>query len=214
MNHSNKILTISVEPEPRYMTSMYIDSDTLSLFSNDGDGDNYVYSDESEYEWHHSNNEQHRVSEIFNKSRYSLYTDPRYSSDLNREYNNNETDNEIDPIIDMYMYDDSHIEPMMSLPLTQNQYMLMKERWNKQLEMELRKDNVKQQKIMSWSGFSDSYNTSEDYPTALRNSNLSNISEKSKKSVKSASSWKSFISKFSKKQKKEIKFYDNLLQKK
>lgn len=200
----------------RYTFDTYTEytADNSSLYAND------LYSDtQSEYdnnEWNSTwQNDIRQVSELFDRN--SLYTEPRYSqARVNVNSYEDEEIDDINPIIDMYTqsyetYDTSTVEPIMSLPLTQNQYMMMKAEWNKQLERELEKVALKRQnpKIMSWSGFSD---LSDEYPIVPRNSNVSNLSNNSKKSINSSKSWKSFFSKFSKKkQKKEIKFYDNLI---
>lgn len=236
---SRKIYSSSVNPDIRYIESMYLDSeDEFSLYSTENsyiENPNKKYdieSNESEYnyEWSNKtwNQDMNRVFDRNSLYTMSINTGNNYGYEDN--YNDFDRDNEdLNPIIDLYAqsyeeYDNSEIEPVMSLPLTPRQYMLMKNRWNNELEMELRKANLKQnKKIVSWSGFSNKSNKSdnsnssyEDYPSipsVPRNSNASNLSDNSKKSVKSTRSWKSFLSKFTKKKKKEIKFYDNLLQK-
>jgi len=208
---------------------MYIESeDECSLYSIE---EYKRDSTESEYNYEWSNQtwnrddkyDVNRVSELFGRN--SLYTEVGYNREsiyLGNQYDDNE---DLNPIIDLYTqsyedqneYDNSEIEPVMSLPLSPRQYMFMKRQWNKQLDMELSKASLKQnQKTVSWSGFSDnslnsiSSNNEEEYPTAPRNSNASDLSGQSKKSTRS---WKSFFSKFSNKKKKQIKFYDDLLQK-
>lgn len=219
---SRKIYLSHCNPNIRYIESMYMESDDgFSLYSNE----NYENESNSEYSYEWSNRtwnrDVNRASELFDRN--SLYTEPRYNRESIQYDEEYDKDNEdLNPIIDLYAqsyeeyeYDNSEIEPVMSLPLSPRQYMLMKQKWNKQLEMELCKAALKQnKKITSWSGFSnDSHDSDESYPTVPRNSNASNLSNNSKKSVKSTRSWKSFFSKFSKKKKKEIKFYDDLLQK-
>jgi hypothetical protein len=216
-----KVYLSAVNPNIQYIDSMYIESeDEYSLYSNEEykrDSSDYTY-EWSNKTWNRDDRyDVNRVSELF--ARNSLYTEIDYN-------NNNDDDNneDLNPIIDLYAqsyedqheYDTSEIEPVMSLPLSPRQYMLMKQKWNKQLDMELCKASLKQnQKMVSWSGFSDNsysdncYNSDEEYPNVPRNSQVSNLSDKSKKSTRS---WKSFFSKFSKK-KKQIKFYDDLLQK-
>lgn len=104
--------------------------------------------------------------------------------------------------------DNKVIEPVMQLPLSSNQLMLMKKRWDKQLDMDLTKTLPKQRSLFSVSSKSSKSSNESPIP---RNSHFSEISNKSEKSTKSTKSWKSFFSKFSKKNKKtEIKFYDNL----
>lgn len=227
---SRRVYLSACNPNIQYIDSMYIESeDGFSLYSNE----QYEResSTESEYNYEWSNKtwnrddryDVNRVSELFDRN--SLYTEVGYNRESiylgnQYQYENDEDNEDLNPIIDLYAqsyenqyeYDNSEIEPVMSLPLSPRQYMLMKQKWNKQLEMELCKAALKQnQKIVSWSGFSNDSN--EDYLNVPRNSNASNLSDNSKKSVKSTRSWKSFFSKFSKKKKKEIKFYDDLLQK-
>ena len=220
---SRRVYLSACNPNIQYIESMYMESDDgFSLYSNEN-YENYENESNSEYSYEWSNRtwnrDVNRASELFDRN--SLYTEPRYNREsvyISNPYEDeNDKDNEdLNPIIDLYAqsyeeYDNSEIEQVMSLPLTPRQYMLMKQKWSKQLDMELCKAALKQnQKVVSWSGFSNSSN--EDFPRVPRNSNASNLSDNSKKSVKSSRSWKSFFSKFSKK-KKEIKFYDDLLQK-
>lgn len=221
--NSRKVYVSNCNPDISYFESIYLDSDGSSLYSNEiHQNDNYRESNDSEYNYEWSNrtwDDVNKVSEIFD--RRSLYTEPVYHREsMYTTYENDKDDEDLNPIIELYAqsyedYDNSEIEPVMSLPLTPKQHMLMKQKWNQQLEMELCKAALKQnQKIVSWAGFSTSSNSSdEDFPSVPRNSDASNLSNNSKKSVKSTRSWKSFLAKFSKKKKKEIKFYDDLLQK-
>jgi hypothetical protein len=62
----------------------------------------------------------------------------------NDDIENGYIENDINPIIDLYsdnLYLKSinvpKIEPIMRLPLTNEQYILLKQQWDKQLEMEL-----------------------------------------------------------------------------
>lgn len=199
--------------------SEYIQSDRYSYSSINDDIDNeysYIYNNDNDYDY---NNDLSRTSDIFNRA--SLYTVADYNrASVNLGVRDNIIENDIEnDIIDLYMQsyiDESNIEPIMQLPLSPNQYRLMKEKWNKQLEMDLTKaSRDPTPKIMSWSGWS---NDSGDFLKVPRNSNASDYSEKSEQSKKSTKSWKSFFSKFSNKNKKnqknKIPFYENLLQQK
>jgi hypothetical protein len=101
---------------------------------------------------------------------------------------------------------------MMSLPLSPEQYTLMKNQWNRQLNTELNKQSIPSSKISSWLAHCQSSTDDDKVCLDVRiNSNVSNVSYKSKKSKKSTNLLKSFFSKFSKKNKKtEIEFYDNI----
>jgi hypothetical protein len=195
--------------------SEYMSDSSLSIYENDSDY-NFNYSREYDYD-------TKRITYMFNRD--SLYTVPGYnrtSIDLNNPYYDEDKENEdINPIVDLYMQsyidesyiDESSIEPIMQLPLSSNQYMLMKQKWNEQLDIELAKSKSVP-KMVSWSGFSLDSN---EFPSVPRNSNASKYSEQSNKSnqsKKSTRSWKSFFNKFYKKNnknKKNIPFYENLI---
>ena len=197
--NSRKVYLSDCNPDIRYFESMYIESDdACSLYSteyNQNYNHNYKReSSDSEYNYEWSNrtldDNVDRASELFNRN--SLYSTSIYNRESMYTTYEDEKDNEdLNPIIDLYVqsyedYDNSEIEPVMSLPLTPKQHMLMKQKWNKQLEMELCKAALKQnKKFVSWSGFSNNSNSSdEDFPVVPRNSNASNLSDNSKKSFK------------------------------
>ena len=180
-----------------YIKSIYTNSDysysdvsSVSTYSCDNDNDN-------------DNDNINRIRDIYDRN--SLYTVPRPDTD---DYYDSD---DLYSIMDLYSQpyaeiDNNVITPVMQLPLSSNQLMLMKMKWDKQLDMDLIRTVPKQ--TSSWPQFSMSSNES-------RNSHFSqssNKSEKSEKSTKSSKSWKSFFSKFTKKSKKnQIKFYENLV---
>lgn len=198
--------------------SEYIQSDryTYSINEDIDDEYSYRYNDDNTDNYDYNNDFSR---DIFHRS--SLYTVADYNrASVNLGVRDNIIENDVEnDIIDLYMQsyiDESNIEPIMQLPLSPNQYRLMKEKWNKQLELDItRASRDPTPKIMSWSGWS---NESSDFLKVPRNSNASDYSEQSKKSTKSTKSWKSFFSKFSNKNKKnqknKIPFYENLLQQK
>ena len=181
-------------------------------YNNDNDNDNdNDYNNDNDNDYNNDYN-INRIRDMYDRN--SLYTVPR----PNTNDDTNDDRDDLYSIMDLYTQpygevDDKVIEPVMQLPLSPNQLMLMKRQWDKNLDMELSKSLQKQ--ISSWPRFSVSSNKSCDSSVAPRNSHfseLSNKSETSKKSTKSSKSWKSFFSKFTKKSKKnQIKFYDNLV---
>jgi hypothetical protein len=158
-----------------------------------------------------------RIRDMYDRN--SLYTEPRRNTYIDENYEDDDNENDdLYSIMDFYTqpyteFDNKTIEPVMQLPLSSNQLILMKRKWDKQLDMDLTKTLPKQ--TSSWPRFSVSSRSSNEYPKVPRNSHFSqfsNKSEKSEKSTKSSKSWKSFFSKFTKKSKKpQIKFYDNLV---
>jgi hypothetical protein len=211
----SKLNTSIINPDIRYIS--YYSNDSEYRYSRESDIS--LYEDDSDYAFNYSREYDYDIKRVSEYDRSSLYTVPGYNRttiDLNNTYYDENKENEdINPIIDLYMQsyiDESNIEPIMQLPLSPNQYMLMKEKWNKQLERELEKATMRSApKVVSWSGFSN------EFPSAPRNSNASEYSEhseQSNQSKKSTRSWKSFFNKFSKKnkQKKQIPFYKNLIQ--
>jgi hypothetical protein len=178
-----------------YIKSIYTNSD-------------YSYSDVSSVSTYSCDNDNiNRIRDIYDRN--SLYTVPRPDTD---DYYDSD---DLYSIMDFYTQpysevDDKVIEPVIQLPLSPNQLMLIKRKWDKHLDMDLNKTLPKQ--ISSWSRFSISFNKSRDSGVAHRNSHFSELSNKSEKYAKSSKSWKSFFSKFTKKSKKnQIKFYDNLV---
>jgi hypothetical protein len=196
------------------------------------DSNNYSYSDVSILS---ENNSEYEYStkthyETTNKTNCEINYDIDYDTDINRirdmydrnslytmslpntsnDNDNNYDNDDLYSIINFYTQsyaevDNKVIEPVMQLPLSSNQLMLMKRQWDKQLDIDLTKTVPKQRSLFSV------YSRSSNESPIPRNSHFSEISNKSEKSTKSTKSWKSFFSKFSKKNKKtEIKFYDNL----
>jgi hypothetical protein len=193
--------------------SEYINSDSeISYYDKNEDYNDEDYN-ENDNNYKYSIGSEYSISHLYDRS--SLYTVqvPRYTEDEVEA----EDEEGLDPIIDFYFEeytDNSTIEPVMQLPLSSNQYMLMKQKWNKQLELEMMKQSMKSTKVISWAGFSLSSNNSEsdsehESPIVQRMSDASHYSNQSKKSTRS---WKSFFNKFSKKNKKpQIPFYENLV---
>lgn len=205
-----------------YINSMCTDSENysdiskLSIISIESDNSEYTVHHNQLQNKHQNNINSHnidydininhdininRIREMYDRS--SLYT-TQYRKSVNFEDEPEDENDDLYSIIDFYTqsYDVSVIEPVMQLPLSPNQHILMKKQWSKQLDKDLIQSSVKQ--ISSWP-------SSNNYNTDFRNSHMS---EKSEKSTKSTRSWKSFFNKFSKKSKSkkhQIKFYDNLI---
>jgi hypothetical protein len=208
----------------------YSDVSRVSIFSEidteNGEYTNYVMNHETNNDMNNETDNDNdanydvdinRIRDMYDRN--SLYTEPRRNTYINENYedDNDQDNDDLYSIMDFYTQpyaeiDDKVIEPVMQLPLSSNQLMLMKRKWDKQLDMDLTKTLPKQ--TSSWSVFSMS-RSSDEYSELPRNSHFSqfsNKSEKSEKSTKSSKSWKSFFSKFTKKSKKpQIKFYDNLV---
>jgi hypothetical protein len=125
---------------------------------------------------------------------YDIYNrNTLYSKSINFE----DEDKNEDIYSIILSYDNSVIEPVIQLPLSPNQHMLMKKKWNTQLDIDLMKSFIKQ--ISNWTRCSSN--------SIITKSHVSEFSEKSTKS---------FFNKFSKKlksKKHQIKFYDNLIKK-
>ena len=217
MNYFNHI---SFQSE-NYINSMYVDSE-ISIFSDD-DNSEYEWSkNDRTCEMFETNSLYTNVSRssielskfmdydvingAVNNDINDVINDTSVIGDINdvisivEDIDDNgivkDIEDNIDTIIELYMYDVG-IKSMMSLPLTPYQCELMKDKWSKQLKIELCKDDMKELKMVS--------------RPSISWSEYSNIDKMYKKSTKSAISWKSFKSRFSKGQKKEINFYDNLL---
>jgi hypothetical protein len=133
-------------------------------------------SDSNEFDYDMDIN---RISETYN----SLYTVP-YRKSINLEYENDVLYSIMDCYNQSYTeIDKKAIEAVMQLPLSPNQLILMKKKWNKQLDIDL-----------------------------IKNSHFSKFSNNSKQLSKSSKSLRSFFRKFTKKSKKnQNKFYDDLI---
>lgn len=107
-------------------------------------------------------------------------------------------DNDLYSIMDFYTQDEIDnkvIEPIMQLPLSPNQLVLMKKQWNELMDIEL--NDVLPKQFLSWPRYS--YKSEKS-------------SNKSAKSFKSWKSWKSFFNKSSKNSiKNKISFYGDLI---
>jgi hypothetical protein len=132
-----------------------MDIQRISYYSNKS---KYIQSDSDIYSSFYEDNYNNED----NYEDYNYYIRSEYSNNVNSLYSNSIINYEenVDDIIDFYFeengekYDNLVIKPFMQLPLSQNQYMLMKHKWDKQLELDIMKQSVKFTKVTRlWKSF-------------------------------------------------------------
>ena len=186
----------------------------------------FINYDEIDYESIYSRNSDYSFDQDFFNDNDSIFTrNDTYENDnqiddiINFYFKKQETYNTVDLIDIQPIKEHTRDEKYFTLPLTQEQYYMLKQNWNKQMDDEI--DRVKGARIINHLSFTDSdvsINSINSCPE-LSSSEMSEMPEmpsrfyddEDENKNKKFKSWKKWFSKKSKNQKIKTNFYDSLV---